>query len=442
MRKGSQIPILGLLGAAAGLASIFYYFGRQPRLDSRVPEFIALSLLAGVLYFIGVFWVEKFLLGSLALAIILGGGVLFRLLVLPAQPSLSEDVHRYQWEGRVERAHLNPYTVFPAMPGLEWAQDPDHPIQAGRTTPSLYPPLSEMAFSWFKSVRGYKRWFTALDLANLGILLLLLSRQRQPLHRALIYAWNPAVIVAFPLCGHHDSLPIVTLLAANLFIISGWRALSIVSLSLSVLSKYFPVLLVPVFLKRSRWSYAAIFVALVALFYLPYGLAGRNLFQGLADFSTGWEANDSLFRLIRMAGNSKAQAELVAAGAVLGLIVYALKNRLDPLRASLLLTAAPLLLAPDAFPWYFTWFVPFLCFYPSLPWLLMSVTSVLGYAPVIAYAAGQPYKDSPFILTLEYTPVLLWFGYESWRALAGEKGPEESRQGRSIPRPEKLRPGH
>jgi hypothetical protein len=31
----------------------------------------------------------------------------------------------------------------------------------------------------------------------------------------------------------------------------------------------------------------------------------------------------------------------------------------------------------------------------------MIVTCVLGYSPVIAYGAGQPYRDSPFILTLE-----------------------------------------
>jgi hypothetical protein len=55
--------------------------------------------------------------------------------------------------------------------------------------------------------------------------------------------------------------------------------------------------------------------------------------------------------------------------------------------------------------------VPFLCFYRHVPMLLMSVTCVLGYAPVVAYAAGQPYRDSPLILALEYAPVLLWLVY-------------------------------
>jgi hypothetical protein len=85
--------------------------------------------------------------------------------------------------------------------------------------------------------------------------------------------------------------------------------------------------------------------------------------------------------------------------------------------ASLLLISGLLFLSPNAFPWYFTWLVPFLCFYPRAPLLLMSVTSVLGYAPVVAYAAGQPYRDSSFILVLEYAPVLAWLLYQGCRAL-------------------------
>lgn len=405
---------LGLFGLAVGLAGIFYFLAREQSLRTHVPEFIAASLAAGVLYLVGGYLVERFVLGPAALAIILTSAVLFRLLLLPVKPALSEDVYRYQWEGRVERAGFNPYKVYPAVPGLAWLQDPKHPLETGRNTPTIYPPLSEMALSLVETITEYKLLFTALDVLSLLIVLLLLSTLGQPLNRALIYAWNPAVIVSFAMCGHQDSLAILTLLAANLFIIGGRRALSIAFLALSFLSKYFSVLLLPVFLKRTRWAYAEIFGALAILGYLPYAGAGRGLFRGLRDYFAGWEANDSLFRLIRSAGNSRAQAELVAMVLVIGLVVYALKKRMEPLSASLLLTASLALLSPNAFPWYFTWSVPFLCFYPRVPWLLMSVVSVLGYSPVVAYAAGMPYKDSPFVLALEYTPVLAWLVYEVW----------------------------
>src|SRR5258708_418607 len=61
------IVTLGLAVFAAGLADIFRWVARQPDLDAHMPEFIGLLLLAGILYAIGVFWVERFRLGATAL---------------------------------------------------------------------------------------------------------------------------------------------------------------------------------------------------------------------------------------------------------------------------------------------------------------------------------------------------------------------------------------
>lgn len=422
-----------MFATAVALAAIFYHLGyhlgRQPALKEHVPEFIAYSLLAGALYAVAVYLVEQSRLGLPALLIILGGALAFRFLLLGVEPQLSDDVYRYQWEGRVQRAHLNPYTVYPAMPELQEFQDPKHPLRTGPTTPTLYPPLTEAALAWVKSIPGYKRLFTALDLLSLGVLLLLLAALKQPLHRSVAYAWNPTVVVSFAMGGHHDSLAILALLVANLLIITQRRALSMVFLAAAFLAKLYPVVLLPVFITRiketgralgaRRWLAPApilaplgIFGGVVLLGYAPYLRAGPKLLRGASDYAAGWEANDSVFRLILLAGNSKAQAELVAAVLLAGLVVYAVRSRMTPLRASLFLTAGLVLVSPDAFPWYFTWSIPFLCFYPSAPWLLASVVSVLGYTPVVAYAAGLPYRDSPWVLALEYLPVYAWLGVE------------------------------
>lgn len=414
--KSTWPATLGLATTALGMGVIFAWLATRRNLDSQVPEFIVLMLAAGILYFAAIYLVERFRLGAAALLIILAGAVGFRLAFLPLTPALSDDVYRYQWEGRVQRAGLNPYTVTPSSPGLARFQDREHPIETGKSTPTLYPPLSELSFSWVKSIPAYKRLYTALDLISVAVLLLLLAAARQPPQRVLIYAWNPAVIIAFALSGHHDSLAILTLLAALLFIIKKRPRLSIAFLSLSFLSKFFPVLLLPTFLKRTRRTYAAIFFGLAALAYLPFLSAGTKLFRGLSDYAAGWEGNDSAFRLLLLAGNSKAQAELVAGIVVLALVAYVLKKRMDPLRAGLVLFTAMLLISPNAFPWYFTWIVPFLCFYPVRPVVLLTVTCVLGYAPVIAYSAGQPYIHSPLMTTLEYVPVYLWLAWEAWRA--------------------------
>jgi len=411
-RPSSSLAVPSLLLIAVALGVIFKRIARHQPLENYVPEFIALMLLAGVLYLAGVYVVQRYKCEPAALLVILGASVIFRLFFLPLSPTLSEDVYRYQWEGRIVRAGINPYSVYPAMPGLRWADNPDHPVEAGRTTPTLYPPLSEAAFAGVRTVAGYKRLFTALDLATVALILFFLAATQQPLERVLIYAWNPAVLISFALSGHNDSLAIAMLLAATLLIIGRRRALSISFLALSFLSKLFPVLLLPAFLKRTRWSYAGIFGGLVLLGYFPFLGARGHLFRGLSDFAAGWENNDSLFRLLRMAGNSKPQAELVAGILLMGLVLYVLKMRMDLFQAGLVTLAGLLFLSPNAFPWYFTWIVPFLCFVPNLPLLLVTVTCVLGYSPVISYAAGGLYQNSPIMLILEYLPVYAWLAYE------------------------------
>src|SRR6516165_1629612 len=83
---------LGLAALAIALTGIFTWVVRQKDLDARMPEFIGLLLLAGILYVVGVFWVERFRLGATALFIILVGAVLFRVVLVAGGSTLSDDV--------------------------------------------------------------------------------------------------------------------------------------------------------------------------------------------------------------------------------------------------------------------------------------------------------------------------------------------------------------
>src|SRR6516225_358569 len=164
----------GLALLAAGLLEIFRAVARFKDLDASMPEFIGLLLLAGIFYVIGVFLVERFRLGLAALLIILVSSVAFRAVLLPSKTTPSDDVYRYQWDGRVERAGLNPYLVRPDDEDLEWLQNPAHPEPPGEEIPTTYPPLAELVYRQIETVPGYKRVSTFLDLAGVGVLLLLL----------------------------------------------------------------------------------------------------------------------------------------------------------------------------------------------------------------------------------------------------------------------------
>jgi alpha-1,6-mannosyltransferase len=402
----------GALGVlAAGLTAIHFWVEQQSDdLDSHMPEFIGLLLLAGILYVIAVFLVERFRLGRAAMIVILAGTVLFRLVLLPATPSLSDDVYRYQWDGRVQRAHLNPYLAVPSSPELSWLLNPDNPEPPGIDTPTIYPPLSELAYRTIETVAGYKLVSTILDLGCVGVLMLLLAALKLPLHRVLTYAWNPAVLLSFAMSGHFDPLAILMLLAALFFLVRNRPKLSIAALALAFLSKLFPVLLLPAFLKRVRPAYAGIFALLVVGFYLPFSNAGLHLFDGARNYGRDWSNNASFFQLLHFVARSKARAEFLAGLILLAAISYSAKKQAGLLWSSLVLTGGVLLVSPTAYPWYFTWSIPFLCFYPSAAWLVMSVMSILAYTPAIADGTG----NSLLMLSLEYAPLYLWLAYYCW----------------------------
>jgi len=381
-----------------------------------MPTFIGLLLLAGIVYVTGVFLVERFRLGLAALLVILLSGVVFRAVLLPAKTTPSDDVYRYQWDGRVQRAGLNPYIVSPEDPELESLQNPEHPEPPGEGTPTIYPPLAEKVYKQIHTVSGYKRVSTLLDLASVGMLLLLLGALKQPLHRVLAYAWNPAVLVSFAMSGHFDSLAIFTLLSALFLLLKRRPAPAVVTLALSFLSKLFPVLLLAAFLKRTRAWYLALFAFIVVLFYLPFLGAGVHLLDGARNYARDWLNNASFFHVLFYLTKSKTVAEFAAALLMLALVVHFAKTQAAPLWSGLILTGGVLLVSPTAYPWYFTWAIPFLCFYPSPPWLLMSVTCILGYTPAINEAAGEPLRNSLPMLLLEYAPVYLWLAYYGWAA--------------------------
>jgi len=413
--RGQQGAVsFALVLVATGLLEIFRAVARFEDLDASMPEFIGLLLLAGILYVIGVFLVERFRLGLAALLIILVSGVAFRAVLLPSRTTPSDDVYRYQWDGRAERAGLNPYLVRPTDDDLDWLANPAHPEPPGEEIPTIYPPLAELLYRQIQTIPGYKRVSTLLDLASVGVLLLLLRAVNRPLHHVLAYAWNPAVLVSFAMSGHFDSLAIVALLAALLFLLKNRAAPAMAALALSFLAKFFPLLLLVTFLKRVRPVYGGLFALVVAAFYAPFLGAGVHLLDGARSYARDWLNNPSFFMVLVYLTRSKIAAELAAGVILVAVMIYLAKRQTEPLWAALVLTAGVLLVSPTAYPWYFTWGIAFLCFYPSRAWLLMSVTSILAYTPAISEAAGErPYR-ALLMLSLEYGPVYLWLACGCW----------------------------
>jgi alpha-1,6-mannosyltransferase len=239
--------------------------------------------------------------------------------------------------------------------------------------------------------------------------------------RVAVYAWNPLVIVEFAGSGHNDVLAILGIVG-GLALLKKCPALASVSIALGTMAKVFPAVLLPVWIrragwpeKRSGWWAAALAVAVSVLVILPYRHGLGALRADLAHYEANWKNyHASLYTVFDwLTGGGTRIPALVSAAAIWGSALWLAWKRADPMRAAYLLIGTSLLFWPNGYPWYFTWIVPLLCFFPNPAWLLLTVLQFLSYNVLIGYGILGQFKFDPFLQWLVYAPfyVLLFGGW-------------------------------
>jgi len=425
--------------ATAGLAALALVCEALRRigdLKTYAVETIALGLTAGVIYLLALFLLERTADRRSAFWLIVVGGILCRALLLPLPPSLSDDVHRYRWDGRVQQAGLNPYLVRPADPPLR-ALAEEFRVRgeaiSGPDVPTIYPPLFELlARVTYKLLPGpvaFKLPFALADLALLALLAGWVSSTGGRNFQLAVYAWNPLVLVECAASGHNDAPPMLAVVAAAMLIIRGRWVLSTLLLAAGVLLKAFPVLLLPLWLRRAGWPRerrgwlaGGAALALAAVCAWPYISAWPEILDVAAELSARWRHNNaSLYSVVSwFAGELPADGahELamgLGVGVLAGLALWVAARRRDAIRAAFLLFGATLLLSQNAFPWYFTWMVPLLVFIPHPAWLLLTVLQLLSYHVLIGYQAFGIWHFRTDLLWLTYGPFYAWLLWDALR---------------------------
>ena len=422
------------LGAIVALEAMFAAMARLGDLADHIPEFMALALGAGVLYFIALYALEHTRDSRGVLWLVLLGALAFRLTLFPSPPSLSTDLHRYRWDGHVQNAGWNPYAVAPTDPRLAPLRDPGWAVMPAPEIPTMYPPLSELVFraTWrvLPGPVGFKLPFLLADLAVMAMLAGWIRSTGGRNYQVAIYAWNPLVVVEFSSSGHNDVLAIAGVVA-TLLIIRRLPAMSTLTLTAGALSKAFPVVLLPLALFRAGWPgrlrgwlAATCCAALAAVCIWPFRNGEREFLGMLKYYQMIWRNyHSSIYPVLLWMSGSHEVAAGIGEGVVLGLALWLAVRRADPTRAAFLLIGTVLLFAPNGYSWYFTWIVPLLCFYPSAAWLLLTVLQFLSYKIFINYRALGNWQFDPFFQWLCYAPFYVLLGWEILRA----KGQVESR---------------
>ena len=325
---------------------------------------------------------------------LLGLALLYRLILLPAPPTLSDDLYRYAWEGRVLAAGLSPYRHAPDDPRLAPLRDAViWPPVNNKSTPSPYPPLAQLGGllgAWLTpgSPLGVKVVATAADLLTIGALLLLLRATGRPAGRVLVYAWHPLVLVAFAHSGHNDALMIAPLTLALALAAGGRRWWPAALLALAALAKLLPLLLLPLLPRRLGWGPTLLVGVVLLVVWLPFLLLGGGAIGSIVTYLGAWADNDSIHALLRLglgeAGAKAASLLLLAAGLALLALHPRLRDRPLWWQAYVGFGLA-LALASTVHGWYLTWMLPPLAVHlaatgrrpwlrplPALGWLLFS----------------------------------------------------------------------
>jgi len=387
---------------------VYLFLQRLGNLKEQVELFIPLVLLLGIFYLVSIYLAEKNSPQGYLLAFVFGAAAVFRLTLFVLPPSLSDDLFRYRWEGKVQQAGYNPYQVRPADPELVFLRDKTFPAISGPEFTSVYGPLLEEIY-WVSVLVSDRIIFLKLPylLFDLGIVLLLfrwLPRAGVSPLRAVVYAWNPLTVVEFAASGHNDSLPVFCFVLALFWFEKRNRKLSLSALAAAALAKLYAAFLLPVFVLRTSWKLGWVPLLLGAAIFVPYADGWQSFLPALSGYMKNWQNNEGLYYFLRQLTETNLAAWRIYLVIVAAVILYCLVRKRSPARASFLILGTILLFAPNVFPWYLTWILPLLAIYPNPAWLLWTVTVFLSYHVLIPYRTLGLWEEETVFRLLEYVP--------------------------------------
>lgn len=430
--EGKGVSVRALIVLGAGIEACLLAVVSLGDLRPHIPLFLGAFLAAFGLYVASLVSIRRRgRIPRAALALILLLSFLFRATLVFAPPSLSDDIYRYLWEGRLVLDGVNPFTHPPEDPSLATYRDEYFELINNREISTIYPPLAQALFAASQVVSH--RPMAMKGLAALGdvLLVLLLWRilvaKRMNPHGVLLYAWNPLPLVEFSGSGHIDVFAILFLLWALHLLERGRGGWSALVLSLSFLTKLFAVCLLPLCWLRERGARSLLlFAGLSLIAFLPFFDAGAALLRGGVEYSTRWRYNASAFDLlVWMTGGIALSKMLIGIAFGAAALLVAHRRKGEPFYAGFFLAGLFVILSPTVHPWYVLWVLPFLCFHPRASWLYLSGAVVLSYWVLHGYALTGEWAESTWVRLVEYVPFYLLLFLEALGFLRFEDAGEE-----------------
>lgn len=378
---------LGVLaGLGAALVALSGWVGGWSAVPTHPRDFLAAFLAQLAIYAIAAVWVVRRPFPARgALIVIVLVAVAARLAYVAQSPTVSDDIYRYLWDGRMQSLGINPYRYTPADPAVAQYRDAAiAPLINRQGVPTIYPPVAQFLFAAIyllhpDSIIWTKLALIGIDLLTIGVIAALLPRLGLCRERVLLYAWHPLLILELGHSGHIDIAMLAFLALALLARLDRrpWRVGFF--LACAALTKFYALLALPALLDPRRRRDPCVFVGLagtIMLAYLPFLGVGGKVFGYLGGYvqEEGVASGTRFYPLSLLAAwrggslpavglpfalpsISVAQLYLAVLAVVCGLVALwcwlrpVADQREIPERA-LLLCATFLVMSTATYPWY------------------------------------------------------------------------------------------
>ncbi|HZE82205.1 MAG TPA: hypothetical protein VE604_14980 [Candidatus Polarisedimenticolia bacterium] len=333
----------------------------------------------------------------------------FQFLRMP--PGLDDDIHRYVWDGRVQRLGYNPYIVVPSDPALASLHTPETRTLNNPEVPSPYPAGAQLFFravtSIHESAFALKVAFVVCDLAIVFVLLDVLRCTRKGEHWVLAYAWHPLLAIEVAGSGHVDIVGVLLLLVSAAALLRRWRAIAALSFGLAVAVKFLPIVLLPLYWKRVRLRDTALAAIVVTLLYVPFLNHGRIPTGSLGTYVQRFRFNDPVFATLERVTAPQVVAGLAVLAGLLTAIWMRRKSAEGSAEAFAWPMAASLFCAPVVYPWYLLWMLPFLRSASTVPIMIWTLSIIPTYYVWHLRTVGRPWLVPGWIMMVEYGSVAI-----------------------------------
>lgn len=381
---------------------------------SRTGEasFIIPLAVAGVAYLLAIrefFSSSKFPKHIIVLG--LAVAALWHLLFLRLPPGSDDDIHRYVWDGRVQRLGYNPYVLVPNDPALAALHTSETRTLNNPDVPSPYPAGAELFFRAVTAIResafALKIAFVACDLLIVLVLLDVLRCTRRGAHWVLAFAWHPLLATEVAGSGHIDILGVLLLLVSAAALVRRWRAIAAVAFGLAVAVKLLPIVLLPLYWRRVRLRDGALAAVVLGLLYVPFLDHGRISFGSLGTYVQVFRFNDPVFSMLERLTTPQVVAGLAVLVGLLTAIWIRRTSADWPLDSIVWPMAASLLCAPVVYPWYLLWMPAFMQSTSTLPVIIWTVSIIPTYYVWHLRTLGLPWLVPGWITLVEYGSVVV-----------------------------------